>query len=162
MTGSTFFGEGMESITILEDTNADGAGDTLIVTSGTLAEPTDAYLFENLDAISQFQFSDKQERYYTVNVTFKLESGMTAQIQIPSKGVKLTDTAKKVIELPIQSRSYQCVNPFCEGGDGKKPCSCSVVAGDEPDRPWEGIALLLAALVLAGSALRLRRRQHSL
>ncbi|HOW50740.1 MAG TPA: hypothetical protein PLV42_01710 [bacterium] len=162
MGSSTVFGEGMESVSIWEDTNVDGVGDTLLVTSGTVAEAIETYTFENLDANAGFQFSDKQERYYVINVAFKLEEGMTAQVQIPRLGVKLVDSTKKIIELPIQSRSYQCTAPFCEGGDGGGGCSCSIVtANDEPNGPWAGIVLLFAALGFAGFGLRSRRRDHS-
>jgi len=159
---STLFGEGMQAIDIFEDTNGDGIGDILAATSGTFSEPTDVFLFENLNALPAFQFSNKQERYYAINVTFKLAEGMTAQIQIPAKGVKLVDSTKKVIELPIQSRTYQCVNPFCEGGtDGG--CSCSLVTSDD-DTTSRHIALLgLNSLILLLLLYRrLQRRKHAL
>lgn len=159
---STVFGEGIEAISIFEDTNGDGVGDGMpIATAGDFGTPVEEYMFDNLNLRPEFTFSDKQERYYVVNVTFQLEQGMTGQIQIPRLGVKLADTSKKIIELPIQSRSYQCVSPFCYEGK-TETCACSFVADEnEPTPPWAGIVLLMAALGLAGMGLRSRRRDHS-
>ncbi len=159
---STFFGEGMQAIDIYEDSNGDGIGDTLAATSGTFSTPTDTYTFE-VGSNPYFTFSNQQQRYYTIAVTFSLESGMTAQVQIPSKGVRLNDTTKKVIELPIQSRAYQCVNPFCEGGSsGGGGCSCALVADNEEKETTVVTFVVSVAAVLALFLRHLRRRQHSL
>ena len=160
-TGSSIgFGEGIESVSIWEDTNVDGIGDSLLVTSGTLTELVESYLFDGINNNPSFQFADKQERYYVVMVSFNLKADTTAQLQIPRLGVKLVNN-KTIIELPIQSRSYQCSQPYCY--EKKTPeCTCSVVAdGNEPATPWSGIILLFAALGLAGFGLRSRRRDHS-
>ncbi|HNT28725.1 MAG TPA: hypothetical protein PKH10_11185, partial [bacterium] len=139
---SVDFGAGMQAITIWEDANGDGVGDTLLVTSGTFSEPTNDYSFDDLQSGAAFQFADKQERYYTINITFNLESAMTAQIEIPNLGVKLMDSAKKILELPIRSRSYQCAEPFCYAPPSKG-CSCAFVdIGDEDD------GVLLTALMV--------------
>lgn len=142
---SVDFGQGMQAITIWEDADGDGVGDTLLATSGTFSEPTSDYSFTDLETKAAFQFSDKQERYYTINITFSLEAEMTAQIEIPNLGVKLVDGAKKIIELPIRSRSYQCTEPFCYAPPSKG-CSCAFVdIGGEDD----GVLLTALMVVLS-------------
>lgn len=126
------FGTGIKSISLYEDTDNNGTGDNLIAkTPATLEVDSTSYTFSGLD--SKLSFTKGQEKYLVIKCEFNMGNGEKGRIQIARSAVKLSDSSKSIIELPIFSKefAYSCDpnDPNCNPGGGGTGTGggCSIV-----------------------------------
>ena len=154
--GYVKFGEknGIEGISLWIDTDKDGSGNVKVAEMTSFDAVTSSVVFENF--LQPLSYLEGEEKYLVVNVDFdmvKQSDGtvMAGRIEIPTAGIKVSDSSAAVIELPIKSKEFAfeckegdiCPEPPKED-DG---CSCSTVSVDQTDRT---MALIVAMLVLLG------------
>jgi len=143
---SVKFGEGIGTAQLYLDTDNNG------IISGTdqiLAEVKThegGYMtFDNLN----ISYSKDEEKYFLVVLDLKLNDGEMAQISIQSGRVRLADTSRDIVELPVTSKEflYECQegDPRCEDMDDESGCSCGIIA--TPDINLKEIIYFLSLII---------------
>ena len=145
------FGDGIKSISLYLDKNANGKvddGETLIQKIEEF-ENDSTVMFENLkDAL---KYSDNDEKHLLFQVEFNMQSsGSKAKIQIAQGGVKTTNAKDTIVGLPVASGDfvYECdeTDPTsCAVGDDDDS-GCAISAISEENNSLYTVAMLLAAL----------------
>ncbi len=155
--GYVKFGEenGIEGISLWIDSDKDGVGNVKVAEMTSFDAVTSSVIFENF--IQPLSYLEGEEKYLVVNVDFdmvKRSDGtvMAGKIEIPTAGIKVSDTSATVIELPIKSKEFAFE---CKEGDicpeppkEEDGCSCSTVSVDQNDIT---MSLIFAILVLLGA-----------
>ncbi|HRZ79321.1 MAG TPA: hypothetical protein P5044_04870, partial [bacterium] len=155
--GYVKFGEenGIEGISLWIDSDKDGVGNVKVAEMTSFDAVTSSVIFENF--IQPLSYLEGEEKYLVVNVDFdmvKRSDGtvMAGKIEIPTAGIKVSDTSATVIELPIKSKEFAFE---CKEGDicpeppkEEVGCSCSTVSVDQNDIT---MSLIFAILVLLGA-----------
>lgn len=133
------FGGGIASISIYEDTNNDGKGETKIATA-TSTDTGQSHLFK-----VSIPVEADVAKYLTLRADLNLSDGEYFQLQVFSVD---TESDKDVLGTPVTSKeySYTC-DPMYEECGETPPCTCSVTAAD--GEGYAGLMMLIAALMAA-------------
>lgn len=158
------FGEehGIEEISLFIDTNGDGEGNIKIAELSDFNTVTTSVIFENFT--QKLTYAPYEMKYFVIYAKFNMvdvgegESPMAARIEIPTGGIRLSDTSPTPVELPIRSKEfiYECRpgDPGCDlpPDSSKKGCDCSVISFESSD-----VSKLLGFLIAFFTALLLGR-----
>lgn len=155
--GYVKFGEenGIEGISLWIDSDKDGVGNVKVAEMTSFDAVTSSVIFENF--IQPLSYLEGEEKYLVVNVDFdmvKRSDGtvMAGKIEIPTAGIKVSDTSATVIELPIKSKefAYECKDgEKCEEPDpGPDPCKCTVVSVSDPEKSAALFGVFILLLVM--------------
>ena len=146
------FGDGIKSITIIEDKNGDGIenGNDVVVKKVTeFANPSTV----SIDGLKDFlQYAENEEKYLIFKVEFKMQDGQKAKISVDK--VSLNDG--DAVGTPVSSSDfiYQC-DPSDPNscGSGDDDGGCALTALPENDNSMLYVAVL-AMVALAFGAFR--------
>ena len=134
------FGDGLSNISIWEDTDNDGIGDTKIAeTSST--DSAQLHDFKNLT----FAVPADQPKYLTVRTKINLKDGEYFQLQVVTVGIE--NDEYDVLGLPVNSKEYRYVcDPLYEDCGGDDGCALTAVPSDgDNGMSWLVFSVLIAA-----------------
>lgn len=149
--GYVKFGEGIETMTLYLDTNNDGVGEDKISDSGTLEPGSSSYTFNTKDKLN---FNAGEEKNLVINCKFKMAQDNKAMISVQKGGVKLSDSSKTILDLPVYSKEFLYKdNPEditntgqIGGGDG---CGCTMVADGNSNTETILITIMLLSILMS-------------
>lgn len=130
------FGSGVKNISIYEDTNNDGKGDTKIITATSTDNATSHQFKVNIPVAAD------TPKYFTIRADISLSDGESFQVQVSKMGIDSDN--KDILGLPVNSKeySYTC-DPMYEDCSNVDPCTCTVAkTGDY------GLAEIITALTM--------------
>jgi len=155
-TGTVRYGEGIDQVSLWQDTDNDGTPDQMIANMPTY-EPGDSTI--RFAIPSGLSLAADETKYLMIIGKLSLAGTAKAAIEIPTNGVKL-GTTTLIAELPVRSREFSLacdpVDTTCNGTSGNDDdedpteedtgCGCSTV-GDTTTAS-SALFLLLPALFL--------------
>ncbi|HPS30440.1 MAG TPA: hypothetical protein PLZ43_09305 [bacterium] len=145
------FGQSISSLSIYEDTNNDGKGDTKIATA-TSTDNTQSHLFKlDIPVVAD------TVKYLTIRADLSLSDGEYFQLQVFSVS---TESETTVLGTPVNSKeySYTC-DPMYEECDSTDSCTCSVTAPE--NEGYAGIIMLISVLAAALFFFTRKERRNS-
>jgi len=133
------FGAGLTNISIWEDTNNDGTGDTEIAKVAT----TDSAQMHNFKDLS-FTAPADQPKYLTIRANISLNDGEYFQLEVAGVGV---ESDRDVLGLPVNSKEYRyACDPLYEDCGGDDGCALTAVPSDSGNGfSWLVFSVLVAA-----------------
>ena len=148
------FGTGLKNISIWEDTDNDGKGDTEIIKATT----TDSVQIHDFKDLS-FTVSADQPKYLTIRADLSLSDKDYFQLQVIS--VDIESDRGPVLGIPVNSKEYNYVcDPQFEDCGGDDGCACTMVPAEENP---ESISWLIFSVLIAFSVFfveKSRSRSH--
>ena len=148
------FDAGIKNLSIWEDTDNDGKGDTEIATASA-ADSATMHTFRDLS----FEVAADQTKYITIKANIGLSDGEYFQLTVTDVGIEGDND--KVLGLPVNSKeySYVCDDRYeeCNPDPG---CACTMVSTEEKT---SGLSWLVFAVLLAVAAFfveKSRSRSH--
>jgi len=137
------FGAGLTNISIWEDTDNDGKGDTEIAKTAS----TDSAQMHDFKGLA-FTVPADQPKYLTIRAKISLKDGEYFQLQVASVGIE--NNGDKILGLPVNSKEYSYVcDPLYEDCGGDDGCACTVLTTE--DKP-EGVLWLIFSVLIAAAA----------
>ncbi|HQI04576.1 MAG TPA: hypothetical protein PL195_04885 [bacterium] len=137
------FGSAINNLSIYEDTDNDGKGDTKLITASS-TDSTTSHEFK-----VEIPFTTDVPKYLTIRATLNMKDGDSFQIQIPKVSI---DSDKDKLGLPVNSKeySYTCdpVYEDCGGDDGGCSISSISTAGMNITEIISAIALFVSAFLV--------------
>ncbi|HSW59711.1 MAG TPA: hypothetical protein VLJ60_02875, partial [bacterium] len=117
------FGSAIKDLSIYEDTNNDGKGDTKLIT----ASSTDSNLLHDFKI--EIPVAADTPKYFTIRASLNLKDGDSFQVQVSKVTI---DSDKDKLGLPVNSKeySYTCDAVYEDCGGGDDGCSISSISTD--------------------------------
>lgn len=134
------FGSGLKNISIWEDTDNDGKGDTEIAKAST----ADSALMHNFKNLA-FNTGAEQDKFLTIRAAVNLKDGEYFQLEVAGVGI---ESGRDVLGLPVKSKEYRYVcDPLLEDCGGDDGCALTAVSPDNGN----GVAWLIFSVLMAAA-----------